>query len=163
MQTTVRGGATKARIRRRLKHPLPARHHFVIGIILSHSSRPVCALSRVFLLAWFLVRTNTLTREDGKQAQEQAQRVREVKANMRMRHIIHSCHAYLSCLTTCTPHVRHTYPTPPTYTHTGAAYLAALTSPTGLPAGTPGLLLWDVVNEPETGGDTNLPGERPGK
>ena len=40
--------------------------------------------------------------------------------------------------------------------------MSALTSPTGLPAGTPGLLLWDVVNEPESGGNTNLPGEAPG-
>lgn len=31
-----------------------------------------------------------------------------------------------------------------------------------MPAGTPGLLLWDVVNEPETGGATNLPGEPAG-
>jgi len=29
-----------------------------------------------------------------------------------------------------------------------------------LPAGTPGLKLWDVVNEPETGGGSGLPGER---
>lgn len=38
------------------------------------------------------------------------------------------------------------------------AYVRALTQQ--LPAGTPGLMLWDVVNEPESGGPSGLPGEQ---
>jgi hypothetical protein len=41
----------------------------------------------------------------------------------------------------------------------GQAYVEALVSDKGLSAGTPGLLLWDVVNEPESGGNSGLPGE----
>ena len=40
----------------------------------------------------------------------------------------------------------------------GEKYVDALVG--ALPAGTPGLALWDVVNEPESGGASGLPGEK---
>lgn len=40
----------------------------------------------------------------------------------------------------------------------GESYVDALVA--AFPAGTPGLLLWDVVNEPESGGQSGLPGEQ---
>jgi hypothetical protein len=40
----------------------------------------------------------------------------------------------------------------------GEKYVDALVG--ALPASTPGLILWDVVNEPESGGSSGLPGEK---
>jgi hypothetical protein len=46
------------------------------------------------------------------------------------------------------------------WTESGERYVDALVR--ALPAGTPGLALWDVVNEPESGGASHLPGEKKG-
>ena len=46
------------------------------------------------------------------------------------------------------------------WTESGEKYVDALVK--ALPAGTPGLALWDVVNEPESGGLSHLPGEEKG-
>ena len=48
------------------------------------------------------------------------------------------------------------------WTEHGQPYVDALVGPGGLPSGTPGLMLWDVVNEPETGGASGLPGDHGG-
>jgi hypothetical protein len=47
--------------------------------------------------------------------------------------------------------------TPSWWAAHGEKYVDALVA--ALPAGTPGLALWDVVNEPESGGPSQLPGE----